>query len=146
MNGIIFDWVGTLAERGRKLFPFSKEVLINLKSRGYKLGLVSIAGFGIERRWEDLQETGVIDFFDSIQIDVIKTPKHYLDCMKSMRTLPDSTIIVDNEMMAGIKLGNKLGCRTVWIQKGEYAHEIPNEDTGEPTYKIDSVKDLITLL
>lgn len=46
-------------------------------------------------------------------------------------------------VVRGIKIGNKLGCITCWIQKGKYSHELPNKETGKPTYKINSVEELV---
>ena len=45
-----------------------------------------------------------------------------------------------------IKFGNKLGCKTYWINKGKWADQLPNEETGQPDYVISSVEDLLELL
>jgi FMN phosphatase YigB (HAD superfamily) len=145
MKGIIFDWKGTLYEQNKGLFPYSERVLRELKSK-YKIGIVSIAKNGIEARRKELEDSGILKMFDSVIIDTSKTQEHYLRCMEEMGTTPKTTAIVDDRTIRGIKIGNQLGCPTFWIQKGEYAHEIPNKETGEPTYKIDSVEDLLNIL
>jgi len=63
-----------------------------------------------------------------------------------MEMTPATTAIVDDRTVRGIQIGNQLGCRTYWIQTGEYAHEMPNEETGEPTARINSIEDLLELL
>lgn len=145
MRGIIFDWMGTLYEKGRGLFPFTERVLRELKPR-YKLGLVSIARDGIEVRKRQLQESGIIHLFDSVIVDTSKTDAHYLRCMEEMGITPADTAIVDDRTVRGISVGNRLGCTTFWIQVGEYGRELPNSETGEPAFKINSVEDLIGLL
>ncbi len=145
IKGIIFDWVGTLSNESRELFPYSEKVLKELKTR-YKLGLVSLAGHGNKERREDIEATGVRQFFDSIIIDTSKKPEHYIRCMEEMGTTAATTAIVDDRTVRRIQIGNQLGCTTFWIQKGKYATEIPNRETGEPTHKINSVEDLLRML
>ena len=145
MEGIIFDWMGTLYKRNYGLFPYSEKVLQKLKLK-YKLGLVSIAKEGIEIRKKELENSGIVYLFDSVIVDTSKNLKHYLRCMKEMGTEPKTTKIIDDRTLRGIKVGNQLGCQTFWIQKGEYAHEIPNKETGKPAYTINSIEDLLLIL
>lgn len=145
MKAIIFDWMGTLYEKNKGLYPYSEEVLKNLK-QGCKLGLVSIAKSGLEKRKQELESSGIMPYFDSVIVDISKTAEHYLRCMREMGTTPETTAIVDDRTLRGIMIGNQLGCKTFWIQKGEYAHELPNEETGRPTFIINSVKDLLELV
>ncbi len=145
MKAIMFDWIGTLYERNIGLFPYSERVLSQLKTR-YKLGLVSLAKSGISVRKAELEQSGIMHMFDSVIIDTSKTQDHYLRCMEQMGTTPETTAIVDDRTQRGIKIGNQLGCQTFWIQKGEYANETPNEETGEPTFRIDSIEDLVKML
>lgn len=145
IKGIIFDWIGTLYERDKGLFPYSKRVLQELKSK-FKLGLVSLAKQGVHTRIEELETSGILPYFDSVVIDTQKTSEHYLKCMQEMGTKINTTAIVDDRAFRGIQIGNQLGCRTFWIKKGEYAHEVPNDKTGEPNHRINSVEDLLLLL
>ena len=78
--------------------------------------------------------------------DKEKTEKHFLQCMKEIGTTPQETAVIDDRTVRGIKVGNQLGCMTFWVQKGKFADELPNEDTGEPTYRIDTIKDLLKYL
>ena len=58
----------------------------------------------------------------------------------------ENTLVVDDRMDKGIQIANKLGCKTAWIRQGKYADIIPDEETGEPTYRINSLEDLLTIL
>lgn len=144
-SAIIFDWIGTLYERDKGPYPYSEAVLLALKDK-YKLGLISIASGGEESRRREIEASGLSEFFDVVIIGANKTSDIFLRCMKMMGASPQSTAIVDDRTVRGIKIGNDLGCKTFWIQKGGYSHELPNEDTGEPTFKIDSIEDLLRYL
>ena len=145
-QGIIFDYIGTVSAGSKGgLYPYTLEVLKALKPK-YKLALMSLAGRGIERRRQDLEEEGIIDYFDSVVIDTYKTPEHFVQCMREMGVSPKDTIVVGDRTAREIKIGNELGCRTIWIQKGDYSHETPNEETGEPTMKINTIEDLLDIL
>ena len=145
-KGIIFDWVETLSEGSRKLFPKSEEVLRECKSRGYVLGLISLAGHGIRNRQDDISATGITKYFGCIIIDTQKTSDHYIQCMEKLGIKPTHTLIVDDRTLRGISIGNTLGCKTCWIKRPKYAHEAPNKETGEPTYIIHSIEELLTII
>lgn len=141
IEAIIFDWIGTLYQRDRGLFPEAKRVVKELSSR-YNLGLISLANEE-EKRLEELDSSGIEEYFSSIIVATEKTPKQYLKCIEEMETTPKRTAIVGDRMIREIQIGNKLGCATFWIPRGEHAHETPNEETGEPTYTIDSISELV---
>lgn len=142
---VIFDWIGTLYERDKGPYPYSETVLLALKGR-YKLGLISIASRGEDARRKEVETSGLLKFFDAVIIGGAKTKESFLQCMEMMGANPQSTAIVDDRTIRGIKIGNDLGCKTFWIQKGDYSRELPNEDTGQPTFKIDSIEDLLRYL
>jgi len=145
-RGIIFDWIGTLSAGSKGgLYPYTIKVLRALKPK-YKLALMSLAGRGIERRYQDLVETGVLEYFDSVVIDVDKTPENFIKCMEEMGVTPENTHVVGDRTVREIKIGNALGCKTYWIQKGDYANETPNTETGKPTMIINSIEDLLDIL
>ena len=144
IEAIIFDWAGTLYKKNKGLFPYSEKVLRNLSSK-YKLAVISKAVFdNVETRLKQINEIG--NYFDVIIADVDKTKEQYVECMKKMNVKPENTLIVDDRTLRGIQIGNKLGCQTYWIQNGEYSHEIPNKETGQPTKIIKSVEDLLKIL
>jgi FMN phosphatase YigB (HAD superfamily) len=144
-KAIIWDWIGTLYDRNNGPYPFAPHILKELQPR-FKHGLVSIARNGVDNRRIELEDSGIMHYFDSVIIDTKKTPNHYLRCIEVMGTTPRTTIIVDDRTVRGIKIGNELGCETYWIQNGEYAHEIPNEETGQPSWTLSKAEDLIGLI
>jgi len=143
IKAIIFDWAGTLYEKDKGLFPYSEEVLQELKPK-YKLAVISKAvSNSVEERLKQIN--GISKYFEVIIADIDKTPEHYIQCMKKLKVKPENTLIVDDRTLRGIKIGNKLGCKTAWIEKGEYSNELPNDETGNPYYTIKSIEDLLTI-
>ena len=146
IKGIIFDWIGTLAINSKDgLFHYSEDVIRRLSGK-YNLSLISIAGFGVEKRKQEIEESGLTKYFERIIVDTIKTEEQYLECIERMRTTPETTLLVDDRVVRGIAIVNRLGCQTYWIKNGKYSHELPNEETGQPTKIINSVEDLLYLL
>ena len=92
-----------------------------------------------------LNNLAISDINDNIT-DIDKTPEQFIECMRKLRVKPENTLVVDDRTVRGIQIGNKLGCQTAWIWKGEYAHEVPNKKTGQPTKIINSVEDLLHIL
>jgi len=145
IEGIIFDWHGTLADRDHSIFDFSKTVLTELKNRGYKLGLLSTSK-DIENRKKIIRQSGIAHYFDVIMVDSKKTVGHFKTCMQKLEITPTSTAVVDDRTVRGIKYGNALGSTTFWIQHGKFENELPNNETGEPTHRIDTVSDLLNFI
>jgi len=143
-NTIIFDWTGTLSERHKGPFDFTKEVLDELKTK-YKLGIISKSK-NIEKRKKKIEDSKVSNYFFLIKVVRKKNAETLKKFMDEMKTKPAQTIIVGDRASRDIGPGNVLGCKTIWIQKGDRSYDKPNEKTGEPDHRIDSIKELLTIL
>lgn len=144
IKAIIFDWTGTLYEGHKGLFSFTTEVLDRLKSR-FKLGIVSKSKNIITRR-RTIENSSIKNYFDSILVVNKKTPKEFKQSMDELGVKPSDTMIVGDRASKDIKPGNELGCKTVWIQIGDRSYDAPTEETGEPDYRFDSIKELLNIL
>lgn len=145
IEAIIFDWIGTLSQFGGKgLFPYSERVLKELQPK-YKLAVISKAvPDDVQTRLQQINK--LKHYFEVIVADTDKTVEQYRNCIKGLEVKPENTLVIDDRAFRGIKIGNILGCKTAWIQTGRYANELPNEETGRPTYRINSVEDLLKIL
>lgn len=65
--------------------------------------------------------------------------------MRELKVSPGETGIIDDQMRK-IRIGIELGCKTYWIQKGDFEKEMPTVETDEPTKRIDSIEDLLEVL
>lgn len=137
---IIFDWNGTLYNR-TEIFPFTKEILDYLKPK-YKLILISKAKPNVEERRKLIDSLGLTHYFNVLIIQPDKDVEDYRKCIKKIGSTPEEVVIVDDRTLVGIKIGNQIGCKTFWINKGKFENELPNKETGEPTHIIESIKEL----
>ena len=145
IEAIIFDWAGTLYDRGKEmLFPYSEKVLEKLSPK-YKLAIISKAvPDSIETRLKQMD--GIIKYFKVIKAGVDKTPEQYIECMDKLKVKPGNTLVVGNKDLGGVQIGKKLGCKTAWVQIGKYSHEIQDKKTGYHNYKIKTIEGLLKVL
>ena len=143
---IIFDWGRTLYKpETEKLFPDTVEVLESLSNK-YTLAIVALATAGEEKireRLKIIKENNLGQYFSSILFDIKDKDSMYVKTLKDLEVKPENVVIVDDRTIRGIKWGNKNGTATVWFQNGKFKDELPNEDTGEPTYTIHSLSDIL---
>jgi FMN phosphatase YigB (HAD superfamily) len=143
---IVFDWGRTLYDpETEKLFPDTIEVLERL-SQKYTLAIVALATAGekkIKERLQIIKENNLEQYFTSILFDVKDKDIMYVKTLKDLKFKPKEVIIVDDRIIRGIKWGNKNGAPTIWFQNGKFKDELPNEYTGEPTYTIHSLSDIL---
>lgn len=121
-----------------------EDILKKLKSN-YKLGLISKSQY-IEKREQEIKSSGLYDYFDFVNIVENKGKSEFLECIDKLNSVPEKTVVVDDRMSRGIKTGNELGCKTFWIQIGDRSFDMPTKETGEPLYKINSIKELLKCL
>jgi len=123
----------------------SKETLDALKTRGIKMDLISLSK-NPDARKVQIKEADLEHFFDCVIVDTEKSEVQYFACMHLMNSDVRTTLIVDDRTRRGIKIGNAISCQTAWIERGDYAHELPNEETGQPTYTIKTVNEILPFI
>ena len=140
---IIFDWGGTLYDlKTDTLFDGVPEILFYLSNR-YKLVLVSLAvSESSEDRKIKIQKSGVAKYFAQIIVDDKDKDGMYEMVMTDFKIEPDEVVIVDNQVVYGIKWGNSKGAETVWLKSGEFENVLPNVDTGEPSVIVRNLSEL----
>ena len=146
MKLVIFDWGSTLYNNETKaLFEETKGTLAYLKERGYTLTIVSLATAGQERineRLQIIEQEHLRQYFDNIKFDVANKDAMYEATLRELHARPEDTTIVDDRVLRGIAWGNAHGCTTIWIQKGKFAGELPDENAGTPNHTITSIGEL----
>lgn len=157
IKAVIFDWGGTLVDSYTKEeFPESKGILEYCKSKGYRLALSVIAS-KLEERKHQIANSELKQFFEIALVDPLKPEQIYDATFKGKDKLYDQinehfklphnqVLIVDDRVIRGIRYGNEHGHPTVWIKKGKFANELPNKETGMPTYKITELTELKIIL
>jgi len=155
IKAVIFDWGWTLFshELGAE-FPEAEEALQHCASKGYRLALVSL----VTKRYtpdtprltrsKQIEESPLRKYFEFVLVTDDESGKDTaLEEAVGRLGIPRSEIlIVDDRTIRGIKYGNQHGHPTIWLQRGKFAQELPNEDTGQPTHIIHELKELILIL
>lgn len=146
IKGIIFDWGRTLYDNEREeLFPETEEVLKNL-SKIYQLAIVSLAKDGnFEKRWKIIKGKDLGKYFKSTLFTQDDKDKLYVDTLEKMKLKPNEVVVIDDRIIRGVAWGNKHGAKTVWIKKGKFSNELPDEVTGAPTFIINNLKEVLDL-
>jgi len=143
IRAVIFDWVGTLTSDFETPFPFSEEVLQRLK-RKYKLGLVTLASQGVEKRWQDIINSGLQKYFDFCVVETEKSERQYQECIDKLGVKPADTAVVD-DMLVRCQIAASLGCKAYWVVNNSLILS-PVHESVDKIEKIDSVNDLINLI
>ena len=150
IKAIIFDWARTLYDvENEKEFEDAEDILVYFKSKNYRLGLVSlvdkeesIVDTTIESRNKQISNSFLKNYFEKILITEGNKDLIIEEMIKYFNFPNDEILIVDDRMMRGVRYGNKIGCQTVWLQKGIFKDQLPNQETGVPTYIIKSLSEL----
>lgn len=150
MKLFIFDWGRTLYDVDAGfLFPETKTILEELKTQGHMLAIVSLASAGpsaIVERKRVIEDEQLSPYFASIKFDVENKDRMYADTLRELEIPAVDTVIVDDRMVRGIQWGNANGCTTVWLKKGKFSDEPPDDQTGAPTHIITSIGELLSVV
>jgi FMN phosphatase YigB (HAD superfamily) len=146
---VIFDWGRTLWDPDQGDFFLGAEELLNDLSARYQLILVSLASKGEEeiiRRRQILADRGFEKYFAEIVFVPSEKDEAYASVFRKYNFIPNEVVIVDDRMIRGIAWGNRVGAHTVWFQNGKFKDELPDEETGNPTFIITDFADLKKIL
>jgi FMN phosphatase YigB (HAD superfamily) len=150
MKAIIFDWGRTLFDsETKKEFSEAEAVLSVLKDKGYKLGLVSLvtvhANATLEERKKQIDNSPLKKFFELIRV-TDGSKDDILDEIVTKFGYPNEEVaIVDDRMIRGIRYGNLHGHPTVWFKNGKFSNELPDKNTGIPTFTVNSLVEILEL-
>ena len=151
IKAIIFDWGRTLYDaETKKEFPEAERIVDLCVKRGYKLAVASFVSSravgALEERRKRIEKSPVRKFFEIVAVTDEDKDK-ILDEIVLKFNLPRNEImIVDDRIVRGIKYGNLRNHPTVWLQKGKFSGERPSEETGQPTFTIRSLEELVEII
>jgi len=135
-----------------KKLPHLDEVLIELKNRGYKLGVITNTVTSREEHVRmALRRIGVEEYFDvivtSVDVGFNKPDKKiFLAALKALKVKPEEAVMVGNRVSADIVGGNLVGMKTILFKWNErYQNEITMPEE-KPAYTINSLKELPQIL
>jgi putative hydrolase of the HAD superfamily len=128
--------------------PYARETLADLKTEGYKLGLISNTMFTGEAHREDLKRFGLADYFDVMlfSADVNKwkpNPEPFLHVLEILAVPPAAAVFVGDDPAADIVGGRRAGMRTVHYKSSQ---RFRPPDGVTPHAEICSLEELLPLL
>lgn len=148
IKAIIFDWGRTLFDMDTEnIFPDSEHILEYCKEKGYKMCVASLArramGNTPEKRKNQILNSILNKYFDFIEVSEKKEKDNILDSLVEKLNMDRKEIlIVDDRVIKSIKYGNTKGHPTVWLKRGLFENELPNEETKNPSFIIKSLLEL----
>jgi FMN phosphatase YigB (HAD superfamily) len=152
IKAIIFDWGRTLFDVDiKKEISDSEDVLSYCKQKGYKICVASLArpltGDNVEERIKQIKDSSLYKYIDMLEVTDVKEKDEMLDILVKKLNIPKEEILfVDDRVVKSIKYGNKNSHPTVWLKSGPFTNELPNLETGTPTFIIETLSELKILI
>jgi FMN phosphatase YigB (HAD superfamily) len=151
IKAIIFDWGRTLFDsETKKEFQEAEKVLTYCEQQGYRMAcasLVSIhANATLKERIQQIENSPLRHFFEFVLVTDQDKDKIFDEIVSKLEIPRSEILIVDDQIIRGIKYGNLREHPTAWLQKGKFANELPNEETKNPTFIIKSIEELKNII
>ncbi|MFA5999814.1 MAG: HAD family hydrolase [Candidatus Paceibacterota bacterium] len=150
IKAIIFDWGRTLFDVDtKKEMLDSEDVLSYCKQKGYKICVASLvrANTTIEERTNQIKALPLGKYIDMFEVSDVEDKDEMLNnLVRKLNLQKEELLFVDDRVVKSIKYGNKNNHPTIWLQKGPYANELPNPETGVPTFTIKTLSELKNIL
>lgn len=130
------------AEGGKAAYPDARPTLIELRRRGFRLGIVTNRAFGGERFRDDLRELGLDVGWDAIAVSVevgyLKPhPALFEHALNSLAIPPGQALMVGNSLIEDVAGAQALGITAAWKRSR------PDAEGVTPELTFDEVSELL---
>jgi putative hydrolase of the HAD superfamily len=107
------------AEGGKAAYPDARDTLLELRSRGFRLGIVTNRAFGGERFRTDLRELGLDVGWDAVSVSVevgfLKPhPALFEHALNTLALQPEQALMVGNSLVEDVSGAQALGIAAAW--------------------------------
>ena len=148
IRAVIFDWGRTLWDKeNAQLFSETKEMLVYLKEKGYRLGVLTVNDNTNEKeKIQIMKEVGIYEFFDKV-VGTKRKDKKTIEEVASTWDFPyEEIMIIGDRVHSDVRAANEAGAHSIWIRRGKFANELPNTETGEPCHTISTLQEIKDIL
>jgi putative hydrolase of the HAD superfamily len=134
----------------KSVFPETKEVVVELFRRGYRLGLVSNTTSSIESP-HTLQELGISGIFDAVVLSCvvgIRKPNPLILSMaaEKMGVRPDRCAYIGDQPLRDVAAARGAGfSQAIILHDARKPAALPSDPAIAPDHNIDNLKDLLDL-
>lgn len=130
-----------------ELFEGVKEVLQELRERGYRLVLLSEGSEALQKKTLETHELN--QYFDDIVLCNRKDKQCFSDVKNCWNRTDEGAelkvIVVGDGIERDIEPGNEIGAVTVW-KPGDFNPGIPSSGAKKPDYSTDDIRKLLSIL
>ena len=141
IEAVILDFNRTLFDpKKSKIEDEAIELLNLIKNKRWKSSLITI---GNEAREEQISP--IISFFDFIKIVPTKKRSDFGKLVRIMGVNCCKTLVIGDRVKKEIRFGKELGIRTIWLKKGKFSNELPNENE-KPDWTFNSLTEITSFL
>ncbi len=146
IKAVIFDWGRTIYDKENEaLFPETKETL-GYCSKKYPLAIVSLAvDNDIEGRFSKLDRYDIRKYFKLALFHISDKDSLFRNAVGNLGCSPEEVAVVDDRMRR-LAWPIKHGCTVLWLCRGKFANELPDEASGKPTHTISSLDEVKKIL
>lgn len=129
-------------EGGKAAYPGARELLDELQSRGFKLGIVTNRAFGGERFRQDLRTAGLDIEWDanvvSVEVGYLKPHPAIFECaLAELGVDGGEAVMVGNSLAEDVAGAQPFGMATAWKRS------TPDAEGVEPDFIFDSLFELL---
>lgn len=117
----------------------AKDALEALKAAGHALHLVSKLEPG---RDDALDALGIRQYFESVAF----VPEKEEAMHRIAESAAGTVFVVGDHLHNEIRIGNRLGARTVWVKQGKFASLQPEGEHDEPWRTASSMREVPALI
>lgn len=147
INGLIFDWNGTLYDSKRDYFlDGSIDLFTELSRKGYQKSLlVDSSDFNLDSVGKPVLPYGFEIYFSHIQpVSDFKKISDLKTCAEAMNLRYRTIAVVGDRVRTDVSSAKKLGMKTIWYRDGYFKDEMPRELFEFPDFVIYNLEDVIS--
>lgn len=116
MKAIIWDFNDTLYNSSKgKLYENAFDILQKAKENYYQ-ALVTTSIINKSKRRSLIKEMGIWDVFDYIKL-TLKTTSVFKKAVSEVKCVNEDVFVIGDSYSKEIRIGNKLGMKTVWFNQ-----------------------------